>query len=84
MQKTTTINSKRVTAKQIINAKTGTTNGGDNISTIAGVEVVWNYRTSYNADGTLKSFGRSTVCNAADADLIAIVSSGGYGPELAL
>ena len=66
------INGKPYTAKDIINAQNETTNGGDFLIELNGAKVIWNYRTSYNPDGTQQSFGQTTVCNKENADLLGI------------
>jgi len=57
-----------MTAREIIDGQDGETNGGDRMTG----KIIWNYRTTCNADGTLQSFGRSTVCRPEDADVIGI------------
>jgi len=66
---------KGLTAKQIIARRDGETNGGDNMSG----PIIWNYRSGYNPDGTLQSFGNVTVCDAHRADCITIEEPG-VGP----
>ena len=74
MQKTININKKPMTAKQIINAKAGTTNGGDYISTINGTDIVWQYRTHY-PNGYYDE--RPPVCRPEKANVITVVNAGG-------
>jgi hypothetical protein len=47
----------------------GKTSAGDNISTIAGLDVVWSYRSPYGPDGQPLGFRRTrAVENREDAD----------------
>ncbi len=62
-----------MTASEIVKGQTGETNGGDRISG----DVIWNYRTRLNADGTVQGFGRSTVCAADRADCIGVETDAG-------
>ena len=61
---------KRRTAKQIIAAKIGETKGGYNISTIAGEDCYWEYRTRMDGNGYVS--GDCTVTTPANADCISI------------
>ncbi len=59
---------KGLTARKIIGMERGQTNAGDRVSG----NIVWNYRTSYNPDGTLQGMGQATVCKPGQADCIGI------------
>ena len=74
-----TITKKRVSARQIIKAQIGETDGKINISKINGCDVHWNYRTHY-VNGQWSSMDRP-VCTAEDADCITIYNAGDLGDE---
>ncbi len=57
-----------LTAKEIIEGRDGETRGGDCMTG----DIVWNFRTSQNPDGTVKDFGEVTVCKRENADCITI------------
>jgi len=61
---------KRQTAKQIIAAKTGETNGDYNISMIHGTKRLWTYRTHLDGSGYVQAFGRHTQTTPQNADSI--------------
>ena len=71
MQKTLTINGKKLTAKKIIALQSGITNGDDYISDIGDTRLIWNYRSDegyYNP-----------VCHKSKADNIGVlVYNGSY------
>ena len=63
---------KGMTAREIIAGRDGETKGGDQMTK----DIIWNYRTTYNPDGTPQSFGWMTVCDAEQADVITIENAG--------
>ena len=69
-----------MTAKQIIDGQDGETNGGMRMTG----NVIWNYRTEYNPDGTYDALNGPCVCEPEQASCSVIESLGGIGPMLAL
>jgi hypothetical protein len=73
---TITISKKRLSAKQIVAAACDMTYSGCYVARVNGLEIDFSFRTSYNPDGTRQSFGRHTICDPGNADMIDLESHG--------